>query len=191
MYATWFINEHGAYGGRLAGAILSEPGAFTKRQLDAFMERLMSSVPLTGEQLNDAAWSRQFMSADDHARADYMAALFALRGAPSERRDPAKRSPMWRAGAVVSAALFALAEEQPFDWTTNLRAFSRKVLFLRGDLNTAATLEHQRELASSYPNAEIVTIAGVGHDMIWERPDDYLAHARAYLRAIGFAGVGR
>jgi proline iminopeptidase len=27
MYATWFINEHGDYGGRLQGAILSEPGA--------------------------------------------------------------------------------------------------------------------------------------------------------------------
>ena len=35
MYATWFVNEYGDYGGRIRGAILSEPGAFTKAQLDA------------------------------------------------------------------------------------------------------------------------------------------------------------
>src|SRR5262249_50177324 len=69
MYATEFINDHGDYGGRLRGAILSDPGAFTKAQLDAFMKRYLSSVDLTGEQFNDALWAGQFMSADDHARA--------------------------------------------------------------------------------------------------------------------------
>jgi len=75
--------------------------------------------------------------------------------------------------------------EDGFDWTTNLSAFTHKVLFLRGDLNEAATLEHQQELAASYPDAEIETIANVGHEMIWERPEEYLDHARAYLREIG------
>lgn len=32
MYATWFIDEHGDYGGRVRGAVLSEPGGFTKAQ---------------------------------------------------------------------------------------------------------------------------------------------------------------
>jgi pimeloyl-ACP methyl ester carboxylesterase len=75
--------------------------------------------------------------------------------------------------------------KQGFDWTTNLAAFPKKVLFMRGDLNTAATLEHQQELASAYPNATIETVTGVGHEVIWERSDDYLTHARAYLREIG------
>lgn len=191
MYATWFMNQYGDYGGRLRGAILTEPGAFTKAQLDAFIEKLEGSVAITGEQLNDAAWSRQFMTAADHARADYLAMLFALRGPPSERRDPENLTPMWRNGAVANATLFELADREPFDWTTNLRAFAPRVLFLRGERNTAATLEHQRELAASYASAEIVTIPGVGHEVIWERTDAYLAQARAYFQSIGFTGGTR
>ncbi len=47
-------------------------------------------------------------------------------------------------------------------------------------------LEHQQELAGAYPDAQTVTLPGVGHEMIWERPDEYLAHARAYLAEIDF-----
>jgi pimeloyl-ACP methyl ester carboxylesterase len=84
-----------------------------------------------------------------------------------------------------------LTKRQPFDWTTRLKAFAPKVLFLRGDLNTAAPLEHQQELAAAFASAEIVTMPGVGHEMVWERPDEYLAHTRAYFRSIGFAGGTR
>ncbi len=190
MYATWFINEHGDYGGRVRGAILSEPGGFTKRQLDDFLARLTGSYPLAGEQLDGAFWAGQFLSPDDHARADYLRMLLAEGGPPAEHCDPQNPMPMWREGAVVNAALLALAR-RGFDWTTRLGGFKPKVLFLRGDLNTAATLAQQQELAASYPAAEIVTMKGVGHQMIWERPDEYLAHARAYFASIGFAGGGR
>ncbi len=187
MYATQFINQYGDYDGRIQGAILSEPGAFTDRQLQDFLGRLQGSVSLVGEQFNDALWSGQFLSPDDHARADYQGSLFAIRGAPSEHRDPDNLTPLWRFGAVVNARLLKLAKAQGFDWTTNLAAFGHKVLFLRGDLNEAAPLAQQQELAASYPNAEIETITGVGHEMIWERTDEYLTAARAYLREIGAA----
>jgi proline iminopeptidase len=189
MYATWFINEHGDYGGRVKGAVLSEPGAFTKTQLDAFLERMMAAILLTGGVLNDGTWSRQLMSPADHARADYLRAMFAMKGVPSEQDDPANPRPFWRLGAVVNGALLDLAEQEGFDWTTHLSAFKRKVLFLRGDLNTAATLAHQRELAASYPNAGIVTMQNVGHEMSWERPAEYLAHVRTYFSEIGFGRV--
>lgn len=191
MYATWFINHHGDYGGRLRGAILSEPGAFNTRQLDQFIDRLFGSVSVTDERLNDVTWSAQFLSRDDHARADYLAALFAMRGAPSEHKDQNNLSPLWRIGSVVSSALIGLAEKEGMDWTTNLKQFGHKVLFLRGDRNTALTLVHQQELAASYASADIVTIPNVGHEMIWERPAEYLAHTRDYFRAIGFHGVRR
>ena len=63
-----------------------------------------------------------------------------------------------------------------------------QVLFLRGDLNSVATLAHQQKLAASYPNAEVVTIPNVGHELIWTKPNDYLAHTRDDLQAIGFEG---
>jgi pimeloyl-ACP methyl ester carboxylesterase len=125
------------------------------------------------------------MSRGDHERADYQAALLALRGAPAERRNPDNLAPFWRVGSVVNRRLLDVAK-RGFDWTTNLAAFPHKVLFLRGSLNEAATLEHQRELASSYPNASIETIAG-GHHIAWDRREEYLSHVRAYLAEIGGA----
>jgi proline iminopeptidase len=185
MYATAFINQYGDYNGRIKGAILTEPGAFTDQQLRDFLKRLQGSVSLVGEQLNDALWAGQFLSPADHERADYQGALFAMRGTPAEHRDPNNLPPMWRYGAIVNARLLAVAKGG-FDWTTHLDAFRNKVLFLHGDLNEAATPEQQQELAASYPNTENETIVGVGHEMIWERTDDYLAYTRAYLREIGW-----
>jgi proline iminopeptidase len=186
MYVTAFINKYGDYNGRIKGAILTEPGAFTDEQLDAFINRLMGSASLVGEWINDAFWAGQFLSPADHERADYRASLLAMRGAPAEHRDPNNLAPLWRVGSVAEAKLFAEAKAG-FDWTTNLAAFPHHVLFLHGDLNEAATAEHQQELAAAYPNATIETVDGVGHETIWERTDDYLTHARAYLREIGYA----
>lgn len=184
MYGTAFINEYGDYNGRIKGAILTEPGAFTYAQLREFMKRLQASLSLVGEQFNDALWAGQFVSPADHERADYQESLFAIRGAPAEHRDPNNLPPFWRFGAAVKQRLFEIAKKEGFDWTTNLAAFQHEVLFLRGDLNEAATLEQQQELAASYPNAVIETIENAGHEIIWERTDDYLTHTRAYLREI-------
>ncbi len=185
MYATAFINTYGDYDGRFRGAVYTEPGAFTDEQLAVFISRLQGSIGLTSEQLNDVFWSSQFVSKEDHERADYAEALLALRGAPSEHRDPDNLGPMWRPGAIVKQRLFELAK-QGFDWTTNLDAYQHPVLFLRGELNEATPLEQQEELASAYPDARVETIENVGHKVIWERTDEYLTHVRAYLREIGF-----
>jgi proline iminopeptidase len=191
MYATWFINQYGDYGGRLRGAILSDPGALTKKDLDAFLKRYLATVPLTGEEFNDALWSEQFMSADDQARADYLMMMMALPGVPAEHHDPAHPTPMWRFGAVVSSALLKLADDHGFDFTTNLKSFGHKVLFLRSELDTAATLESQVQMAGCFSDAEVITIPGAGHEMIHEKPTEYLAHTRDYFQAIGFAGVAQ
>jgi len=188
MYASWFINEYGDYGGRLRGAILSDPGGFNTAELRAFIDRYMASYKLTGELINDAFWSDQFLSATDHERADYLRGMMPLAGIPAEADNPAHRPPFWRAGAVVSSALFDLVDKEGFDWTTNLHKFQHKVLFLRSSRDTAHTLESQQEQAAHYPDADIITMPNVGHAMIWERPAEYLSYTRDYFRAIGFVG---
>lgn len=191
MYATWFINEYGTYGGRVRGAVLSEPGAFTKAQLDSFMQRLFASYDFLGEQLNDVSLLGQFMTPADHVRADYLLAIQSAGGAPTLHLDPSKPEPHERLGAVANQAMFALTDKQGFDWTTHLGSFAPTVLFLRGSLNEVANLEHQQALASSYPHHEMVTMDGVGHEMVWERPVEYLEHVRAYFGRIGFSGGAR
>ena len=184
MYATWFINEYGDYGDRVRGAILSEPGAFTSAQLDRYTDELMGSMDMMGEDMNDATWLYQFMSPSDHARADYIATVTTDGGLPAEHSDPDNPSPAWRAGAVVNRKLVSIVEDHGFDWTTNLGEFTAPVLFLRGELNEANPLSQQEEMASSYADATIVTIDDVGHEMIWEKPADYLGHARDYLATL-------
>ena len=188
MLATWFINEHGDDGGRIAGAILSEPGAFTRDQVEPYFERLFGSVRYFAEDANDITWSTPFLSPREHALMDYELALQGAAGIPAEHADPADPAPRWRLGAVAGQAVARLGLEQGFDWTTDLDQFEPKVLFLRGELNEAMPLHHQQELASSYPSAQIITIPDVGHEMIWERPEAYLEHTRAYLDEIGFIG---
>ena len=80
MYATWFIDEHGDYGGRVAGAVLSEPGAFTSDGLEDYTARMFPPWGYTSEELNDVVWLDQFMSPSDHARADFMQATTIVRG---------------------------------------------------------------------------------------------------------------
>ncbi len=189
MYATWFINERGDYGGRVAGAVLSEPGAFTSQGLEDYMAQMFPPWGYTSEELNDVLWSEQFISADDQERADYLDAIKVLPGSPREHNDPNNPPPFWRRGAVVSSRTQEIALDQGFDWTTHLGEFPHKVLFLRGELNENMPLAHQQELASHYASSEVVTILGAGHEAIWEKQAEFLSHLRAYLAEIGVAPV--
>lgn len=187
MYATWFIDVHGDYGGRVAGAVLSEPGAFTRDGLQDYLDRLLPPWGLTSEELNDVTWADQFMSPNDQARADFMQAIKVLPNSPKEHNDPDNPAPFWRKGAVVNGRILELALDQGFDWTTRLGQFPHKVLFLRGELNENMPLAHQQELASHYAWSQVITVMGAGHEAIWEKQDEFLAHIRAYLAEIGVA----
>jgi proline iminopeptidase len=184
MYATWFINEYGDYGGRVAGAVLTEPGAFTSSDLKAYMSRFFPPWGVTSEEMNDVLWADQFISKTSQERADYLLQIGDLTGFPSEHNDPNNPLPRWRLGAVVQAQLTKLAATEGFDWTTHLGDFKPKVLFLRGELNENLPLENQQEKASHYAHAEIVTIPGVGHQQMWERQDECLAQIRKYLAEV-------
>lgn len=181
MYATWFINEHGDYGGRIKGAVLSEPGAFTSDGLEDYMAKLIPPWGWTSEELNDLVWADQLMSAADHERADYMQQIAVLAGSPEEGNDPDNPEPAWRGGAVVNTALLDLGLSDGFDWTTNLGAYPHPVLFLRGERNQNMPLAHQQELASHYAQSSIITVPDTGHAAMWERSDECLVHIRTYL----------
>jgi len=188
MYAAWFLNEHGDYGGQVQGAILSEPAGFTNQQVQDYMDRWMEPFDLAGEQFNDIAWTSQLMSPVGDDRSDYLLGLMTVEGPPAEHNDEDDPAPFWRFGATVAQRIPELGDESDFNWTAHLPEFTAPVLFLRGELNEALPLWTQEQLAAYFPSAEIVTIPGTGHQMIWERSEEYLEHARTYFDAIGFTG---
>ncbi len=118
MYTTAFINEFGDYGGRIKGAVLSEPGAFTDKQLEAYFDRLFGSLSFTSEAVNDAIWSKQFFSADDHILLDYKGMISTGLLFPVEHLDPNNPEPRWRMGSVVSETLLEEADTDGFSGFT-------------------------------------------------------------------------
>ena len=177
MYATWFINEHP---GRITGAVLVEPGGFTAAEVNAYFSRLLGTAAFD-EGLNDALWSAQLVTPDDHVRADLSAStMFEATSKPlgMSTTDP---MPFWRSGGVVNACLPVSAGA--FDWTQNLAAQTSDTLFVRGDRNTVLRAEDVARLAAHYPNARVVTVPGAGHDLIWSHRDDFVALVASYLAA--------
>jgi len=62
-----------------------------------------------------------------------------------------------------------------------LEAFEREVLFLAGSCNVILGAEIQAEQIKYFPNATLVLIEGVGHEMFAENPTASLAPVRTYL----------
>ena len=177
MYATWFIDEHP---GRITGAVLVEPGGFTRAAVDAYFSRLITEAPLA-EELDDALWTAQLVTPDDHARADLLTASMyeAVSGPLGQSTDDPM--PYWRGGGVVSRCLAPSAGD--FDWTRHLAEQPGDVLFVRGDRNRVIRAEHVEALAAAYPHAQVVTLPGAGHDVHWARRDAFVPVVADYLDA--------
>lgn len=71
MYATYFIDSYGDYNGKIAGAILTEPGGFTSEDIEDYLDRLIAGLELNSENFNDALWQQQFFTSAEHAALDY------------------------------------------------------------------------------------------------------------------------
>jgi proline iminopeptidase len=165
MLATAYINDHPT---KINGAILAEPGGFTYAQMNEYLSRSQSYSPFS-ESLNDAVYFDQFITgkADEHEILDYKFGLWAAaengQDSPVGNEGPLES---WRAGAVVFDALFSLAQNDGFDWTTHLLQYSTKILFVYSENNTAYGESHAQKVSAAYPNVQMFRTDDAGHDMI-------------------------
>ena len=186
MLATQYINTYPA---KVKGAVISEAGALTGAILVDIASELFD-FDLSAEFLNDAAWDQQFLSADDHARMDYLATLPALEGQPKYHQeltgdDP---NPFWRFGAAASRYIQEDGQDSEgtpnFDFTTNLDQYTNKVLFMASGRNEVIGQEHQIMQMEFFPNAELAIIPDSGHDYWWTKSAEVVAAIRVYLDEI-------
>lgn len=70
--------------------------------------------------------------------------------------------------------------------TRGLERFQRPARFIGGELSEVIGAELQKRQMTFYPNAQLVTIAGAGHQFQWSHPEATLRPIFAYLAAIGF-----
>jgi len=163
MYATMFINE---YPKRISKAIFVEPGGFTSDEISDFFGRTFQPA-FFSEWMNDMAWVNNGYSSDSHEKVDYKRAMLVANVSGHQMDNEEHPAPIWRWGGMVSIHL--PLDQKEFDWTTNLDAFENEVLFINSELNTVQTLAHQKGLAAHYPNAQLVTVANVGHDVLFQK----------------------
>ncbi len=180
---TFYINSNpeGALQ-KINKVVLSDPGPFTGAR---FASMPILAVDLSAEWLNELLWNNEFISRDSHERYDYSFMIAAKDVTPKYHFSKVDPSPKWRIGAVVNATFLESGKTSQgnysWNWTTNLSQFTNKVLFIRSGLNEVHTPEYFAEQMSDYPNAQLVTIEGVGHDMPWVKAEEYLRVVRAYF----------
>ncbi len=183
MFAARYINQ---YPQRVAGAVFIESGPMD----GATMERLKDDInefDLTSEWLNDYSWSTQFLSPDDHVRMDYARMLGLRDSQPKFHQDPDNPAPSWRLGAAANRYIGEDGQNDDgvfdFDFTTNLSAFTRPVLFITGALSEVLGASLQRQQMLHFSSATLEIVDGAGHDVAWIKTAEVLTHIRAYLVA--------
>ena len=180
MLATRYINQ---YPLRVAGAVLIEPGPLD----GATAERInddMFDLNLRAEWLNDWAWNSQFLTPDDHARMDYERMLGSRESQPKFHENKENPSPVWRLGAAASRYLTESGQTNgvfTYDFTTNLSAFTKPVLFITGAWSEVLGESLQRQQMQKYPSSSLKVVEGVGHDVAWVKTPEVLTHIRNYL----------
>jgi proline iminopeptidase len=181
MLATAYINQNPGVAG---GVVLVEPGGFTWHDTEEYIKRL-TDLEFFGETSNDYLNLDQFLTGDDHAVLDYKAALrLAADFSKGNRAGNAGPYPFWREGSVCSAAAFEYARDHSFDFTTNLRQYTTKVLFVYSELNEAYGLAHAQLVSSAYPNVQLAQISGTGHEIPYFGWDRFSPVVKAYLNTI-------
>jgi len=181
MLATAYVNE---YPEAVNGVVLMEPGGLTWSETEDYLKRL-KALTLFDETSNDYVYLDQILTGDDHNKLDYKAALTAAANSSKGNREGnSGPTPFWRHGAVCNSAAMEVAREHGFDFTTNLRQYSTKVLFLYSELSQAYGQAHAQRVSSAYPNVQLVEIAGTGHEIPYFGWDRFYPVAKAYLESI-------
>jgi proline iminopeptidase len=181
MLATAYVNDHP---GEVRGVVLMEPGGFTWHDAEEYVKRCRA-LAVFDETTNDYVYLDQFLTGNDHIALDYRAAIQgAADYAKGNKVGNPGPYPFWRKGAVCSSAAFEYANGHPFDFTTHLRQFTTRVLFVYSEMNEAYGRAYAEMVSSAYPNVQLEEIGGTGHEMPYFGWDRFYPIAKTYLNTL-------
>ena len=165
MLATAYINQHPE---KISGVVLAEPGGLTWPQTEEYLSR-SNKVKLFTEAINDALVPEQIIAGRSvHEVLDYKASFFSsYENAPGNTIGNPGPYPFWRNGAVSFEALNENADRYGFNFTTNLQQYSREVLFLYSENNSAYGANWAETVSKPFPNVEIDIVNNCGHEMLY------------------------
>lgn len=183
MLTAAYIN---AYPDGIDGAIFAEAGGFNKQLLDEYGE-VSRKLNLFSEITNDVLFYDQSLTGreNEHEILDYklnIASSFSYAEGNDEGIEGP--SPFWRNGATVLQAFMDIAENESFDFTTNLNQYQTKVLFLYGENNKSYGLRFAEKEAAFFPKSEIIQIEDTGHEMIYFKWNSVYPVVLDYLNSL-------
>ncbi|MCB2204611.1 alpha/beta hydrolase [bacterium] len=178
MLATGYINSHPE---RVRDVVLYEPAPLASDVWDYLKENSENPFTQIGEDwMDEYLLSHDHITSDAHERADYQALLGANRSQPEFHEHP--DTPMWRTGAVVGGDNVDFIESDSYDITSNIdNMFQGNMLLIVGALTLKSYPQFPEMQRSFYPRSEFVTIAGVGHTGVWEKPDEIADEIRSFF----------
>jgi proline iminopeptidase len=183
MLTAAYINN---YPDRIDGAIFAEAGGFNKALLDEYGS-VSRQFNLFSEVTNDVMYYDQFLTGrqNEHAIVDYkMAVASSFQYAKGNAEGVEGPSPFWRNGAEVLQSFVEIAENEGFDFTTNLNRYGTKVLFLYGEKNKSYGLSFAQKEAAFFPNTQISRVDGTGHEMIYFKWSKVYPSVLSYLNSL-------
>ncbi|MFD1601398.1 alpha/beta fold hydrolase [Flavobacterium artemisiae] len=166
MLGAAYVN---AYPNRIDGLILAEPGGLNKKLLDEYGET-SRKINLFSETTNNLFYIDQFLTGKEnqHEILDYkMGVSTSFSYAKGNDEGIEGPSPFWRMGTAVLNSFIDIAENDGFDFTTNLNVYTTKVLFVYGEWNKSYGYSFARKEAMYFRNAQIKEVKGTGHEMIY------------------------
>ncbi|PKB18780.1 alpha/beta fold hydrolase [Flavobacterium sp. 5] len=164
MLAGAYINQ---YPTAINGAVLAEPGGLKWNDIEGYVKR-SQKMNITSEALNNAIYMDQFLTGneDEHIILDYKFKLLASTGDENAIVGNEGTLPFWRPGFVLQDAYFNIIKKENSDWTTNLKQFKTKILFIYSERNKAYGLAHAQNVSSAFINVQLFETKGAGHDML-------------------------
>jgi proline iminopeptidase len=183
MLATAYINE---YPTLINGVILAEPGGLNKKLLDDYGE-MSRKIELFAEATSNLLYVDQFLTGKEnqHEILDYKFGISTdFSYAKGNKEGIPGPSPFWRIGTTVLESFTDIAENDGFDFTTNLDQYKTKVLFLYGELNQSYGLSFAQKEAAYFPSSEIAEIKDTGHEMIYFKWENVHPVVLNYLNAL-------
>ena len=183
ILASAFINK---YPTKISGAILAEPGGLTWAGVKEYMEK-SKKLKLFSEATNDDLYFDQFITGTEnqHTILDYKVAIQSpFSYAKNNLEGIEGSSPFWRYGAVTLNSLLEIAENDGFDFTTNLYQYQTKVLLLYSENNLAYGFTFAQREANYFPIHQIEKIDNTGHEMIYFKWNSVYPKVLEYLNSL-------
>lgn len=133
------------------------------------------------------AWQGEVLAAGDHARLDFRALTIVQNGGLFQDTctDSPVVPPLWRPGGYYHVALDDLHRTGnktfDFDYATGIDGWDGKALFIASTCSAIGSVFQYDNHLPLFGDAEIIEIAGAGHGLVAEAPDEVVDAVRDHL----------